>query len=186
MPCLQNIIQRIPRSLYWGASASMLAGCSIVTPVPTWELAKTLGAASTAALQVGPTSASGTVVHPHPAATRWCIELNRETQVSDIVPALQQELQAQGIESRVYEPGRVPAECPAQLSYAAWLRWEQPMWSSEFQPYVYAAALTLRDSAGAVLGSTRYELDGVGLGKWSSTRKKMAPLVRALLTGFDG
>lgn len=173
------------RNIISALLTAALSGCSIVTPVPTWELAKTLGAVSTAALQIGPTSATDTVVHPHLPVQRWCIEINRETQVQDIVPALQQELQTHGIESRLYEAGQLPADCPAQLSYAAWLRWEQPMWSSQFQPYVYAATLTLRSPGGAVLGSTRYEVDTVGLGKWAATRKKMAPLVRALLTGYD-
>lgn len=163
-----------------------MGGCSIVTPVPTWELAKTLGAASAAALQIGPTSATDTVVHPHAPAAQWCIEVNRDSQVQDIVPALQQELQVHGIQSRLYEVGQVPPDCPAQLSYAAWLRWEQPMWSSDYQPYVYAATLTLRGPGGDVLGSTRYELGQVGIGKWASTRQKMAPLVKALLTGHDG
>ena len=174
------------RRLFLSAlAAAGLPACSIVTPVPAWELAKVMGAASTAALQVGPNRATDTVLHPHVATRHWCIELNRATQVSDIVPALQRELQTHGIESRVYEVGQTPPDCPSLLQYTAWLRWEQPMWSSEFQTYLSSATLTLRGVDGAVLATTTYEVNSLGIGKWASTQRKMAPLVLALLTGLD-
>lgn len=179
-------VPRLPVLVFSILAAAGLPACSIVSPVPTWELAKTVGAASTAALQIGPIRATDTVLHPHTTPRRWCIEINHDTQVPDIVPALQRELQGHGIESRVFETGQAPLDCAALLQYAAWLRWDQPMWSSEFQTYLSDATLTLRGVDGTVLATTRYEVNGMGIGKWASTQRKMAPLVLALLTGMDG
>ena len=144
-----------------------------------------MGTATSVAISMAPTQATDTVYHPHSRRRFWCIELNRDAQVTDIVPALQNELQSQGVESRLYEAGNTPPDCPAVLHYMAWLRWDQPLWRSDYQPYLQAASLTLRSGEGEVLATTRYELDLLGTGKWASTRKKMGPLVRALLTGFN-
>lgn len=154
--------------------------------MPTVELVKAVGSASSTALALGPSRASDTVYHPHDASRFWCIELNRDSQVADIVPAIQSELQGLGIDSRLYESGSLPLDCAAVLHYAAWQRWDQPLWSSDYQPYVYAAALTLRNANGEVLATTRYALDSLGTGKWAATQRKMAPLVKALVTGFNG
>lgn len=160
-------------------------GCTILSPWPTMELIKAAGTATSTAIALAPTQATDTVYHPHSRRRFWCIELNREAQVTDIVAALQNELQSQGVESKLYEAGNVPSDCPAVLHYMAWLRWDQPLWSNEYQPYLQAASLTLRSGEGEVLATTRYEIDQLGTGKWASTRKKMSPLVRALLTGFN-
>jgi hypothetical protein len=48
------------------------------------------------------------------------------------------------------------------------------------------ATLTLRDENGTVLSSSAYSLDGTfQMGKWSTSRSKLAPVVTALVTGFD-
>jgi hypothetical protein len=163
-----------------------LPGCSILSPVPAFELAKAMGTTASVAVQLGPGQATDTVVHPHRRASFWCIELNRESQALDLVPALQNELQAQGVESRLYEAGNTPTDCPAVLQYNAYLRWDQPLWSNEYQSYLYAATLTLRGNGGEVLATSRYEIDLLGTSKWAGTRKKIAPVVKALLTGFNG
>lgn len=174
------------RALFTTSLAALFGGCSILSPMPAIELAKAVGSASSTALALGPSRASGTVYHPHPGSRFWCIEFNRDTQVADIVPALQSELQGLGIDSRLYERGSMPLDCATVLHYAAWQRWDQPLWRNDYQPYVYAAALTLRNGNGEVLATTRYELDALGTGKWAGTQRKMAPLVRALVTGFNG
>jgi hypothetical protein len=161
------------------------SACSIISPMPAFELAKAMGTAASTAISLAPTEATDTVYHLHRKASFWCIEINRESQVLDIVPAIQNELQGQGVESRLYEVGNTPPDCPAVLQYNGYLRWDLPLWGKDYQAYLHAATLTLRSNSGEVLASTRYELDSLGTGKWASTRKKMAPLVKALITGFN-
>ena len=49
-----------------------------------------------------------------------------------------------------------------------------------------SAALTLRSDHGDVIASSQYALgDFMDMGKWASTRSKLAPVVTALLTGFE-
>jgi len=161
-------------------------GCSIVTPAPLWELAKTTGMLAAAAIPYGASEASNTVYHLHAPFRNVCIEFNPDSAVTDVVPALQIELRKHRIESRVYEPGTTTDECGVWLRYAASIVWDVPPLSGSFRPYVSTAALTLQASNGAVLSSSQYELGTVfGMGKWASTQSKLAPVVTALLTGFQ-
>jgi hypothetical protein len=170
---------------------ALQTGCSIFSPVPLWELAKSAGVMASTAIPYAPSEASNTVYHLHPSFQKLCIEYNPDTAVSDVVPALQIELHKHQIESRVYEAGPLTAstlseECRVWLKYSAYIAWDVPPMGSVYQSYVTTAALTLRDSNGAVLSSSHYELGtGFGTSKWASTQRKLAPVVTALLTGFQ-
>jgi len=162
------------------------SGCSIVSPVPLWELAKTTGMAAAAVIPYGGSEASNTVYHLHAPFRQLCIEFNPDSAVTDVVPALQIELRKHRVESRVYEPGTITDECGVWLRYVASIVWDVPPMSGTYKPYVSNAALTLQASNGAVLSSSQYELGtAFGMGKWASTQSKLAPVVTALLTGFQ-
>jgi hypothetical protein len=182
------------RSLVIACIASACAlqtGCSIFSPVPLWELAKGAGVMVSAAIPYGTSEASNTVYHLHPPVRNLCIEFNPDAAVADVVPAIQIELRKHQIESRVYEAGPMTAaslvdECKVWLKYSAYIAWDYPPMSGNYRAYVNTAALTLLTSRGTVLSSSNYELGtGFGLGKWASTQSKLAPVVTALVTGFQ-
>jgi hypothetical protein len=163
-----------------------LSGCSLFSPLPLWELAKVTGSLASSAISVGPSSASRTVFHPHARFDRVCIEYNRDSQSADLVPALQAELQRHAIASRVYEAGTVNAGCEVWLRYWAYIEWGVPPLGNAYKPYLNAATLALQGPDGTLLSTSQYALDGVlGLGRWSDTRSKLAPVVVALLTGSE-
>jgi hypothetical protein len=167
------------------------AGCSIISPVPLWELAKSAGAVASAAIPYGSSEASNTVYHLHPAVQNLCIEFNPESAVPDVVPALQLELRKHQIESRVYDTSPLTAgalleQCRVWLKYRAYIAWDIPPMGDNYKSYVNTASLTLQTSTGVVLSSSNYELGtGFGVGKWASTQSKLAPVVTALITGFQ-
>lgn len=166
--------------------ALLQAGCSVITPEPTWELLKAAGSLIGTAVAVGPTKASNTVYHLHPTFKDLCIEYNPQAQVPDVVPTLQAALRTHGVESRVFERHSMPAQCEIWLRYTAEVEWGIPPFGDRYKPYVNAAALTLQKTNGPVLSSSSYELDTtMGMGKWAPTRDKLAPVVSALLTGFQ-
>ena len=165
-------------------------GCSIFSPVPLWELAKGAGEAASLAMPYAPSSASNTVYHLHPTFSEVCIEYNPDTPVPDVIPALQIELRRHRVQSRIYEPAPIPNGlsdiCPVWLKYDAYVEWATPPLGSGYRTYMRAAVLTLRSSSGQVLSSSQYQLgDGFQSGKWASTQSKLAPVVTALLTGFE-
>ncbi len=168
-------------SLAWGLSA-----CSMVSSLTTIELVKSAGTVAGAVATAGDGTASHTVHHGDPAPTSVCIRLNRDVAVADLVSALQGELKARGVESRVYEGEVLQWNCRVQLSYTATVEWDQPPFGSEYRPFMNTAQLTLRREDGRVMSSSRYEVGLFGVSKWASTRKKIGPAVQALLTGFEG
>lgn len=167
------------------ATASLvLSGCSIVSPLPVWELAKATGGLATMAMQSEPGAASDTVHHVHAPFTELCIEFNPQTQTADVLPALQTALRNHHIESRVYERPIAGARCQVWLRYSSLMEWGQPTLSERYQSYVSAASLSLQSAQGTVLSSSHYALDPVfGASKWASTYDKLAPVVAALVTG---
>jgi hypothetical protein len=175
------------RSLIFLATLSIaLAGCSVLSPAPVWELIKATGSVATYAIADGPSKARDTVFHEHPSVQQVCIEMNAQTQLVDVIPALQAEFRTHGIESRVYEPGSSSPTCKVWLHYSADMRWDIPLFGTDYKPYMNTAALTLRSETGDVLSSSSYALDDFfDMGKWASTRSKLAPVVTALLTGFE-
>ena len=173
------------------ATCELQTGCSIFSPLPLWELAKGAGEAASLALPYGGSNASNTVYHAHPAFQAVCIEYNPDTAAADVVPAIQMELRRHQIESRVYEAGPLTAgtladQCPVWLKYHAYVGWDLPPLSSTWRPYMSSAALTLRNANGEILASSEYQLGtGFSTGKWATTQSKLAPVVTALVTGFQ-
>ena len=166
--------------------AVVQTACSIVSPAPLWELTKSVGVFASEAIPYGSSEASNTVYHLHPAFSSVCIEFNRDTPVADIIPALQIELQRHQIESRVYEVTNVLDTCAVWLRYTAYVSWDVLPRSGEYRPYVETASLSLQSPTGVVLSSSDYHLGtAFGMGKWSTTQDKLAPVVSALLTGFQ-
>ena len=175
---------RLPHTLVLAMLGLSQSGCSIISPMPIWELAKATGGAASMAVKAGPGQASGTVFHPHEPFKELCIEFNPQTQVTDLVPALQAALRTHHIESRVYEHVVSMASCSIWLTYSAYIDWDMPPLSDQYKPYVSTAALTLQTAKGRVLSSSHYELDpAFGSSKWATTRDKLAPVVAALITG---
>lgn len=160
--------------------------CSLFSPVPILELVKASGIAASSVIAVGPSKARDTVYHIHPTFDKVCIVLNPDSQASEILPAMQSELRLHQIESRIYEPGTGLNACDVWLHYVAGIEWAIPPFTNEYKTYLTTATLTLRTSTGKVLSRSSYELDPVyGMGKWSSTRSKIAPVVTAIVTGFE-
>lgn len=154
------------------------AGCSILSYNPTLELLKAAGTAANGVASVAPASARDVVQHPHGRVQAVCIAYNRGSPAADVVPALQVELHSLGVESRVYEATASPDSCRVWLHYSAFIEWDVPTFGDRAEPYLSTASLTLRTD-GQVLASAAYACEGMG--KWASTRKKLAPLVKALV-----
>jgi len=168
------------------AAALVLPGCSIISPEPVLELVKASGAVAMSAISTGPSSAKNSVYHEHKAIDAVCVEYNPLTPDPDIAPALQAELRNHEIDSRIYEQGGAPTSCHFRVTYTADIEWGTPPFASGYKSYIRDATLTLRDENGTVLSSSAYSLDGVfQMGKWATSRSKLAPVVTALVTGFD-
>jgi len=161
--------------------AALLPGCMVMTPSPAVEAAQLLGSAVVNLAAVTPAGAKDAIVHPHEPLQRICIELNPAVALADFVPAVQSELREHGIDSRLYDTGMQPADCPAVLHYTAFLDWDRRALDQQYSMYMSYASLTLRSYSGTVLASASYEVGPVGLDKWSSTRSKLSATVRALL-----
>jgi hypothetical protein len=167
-------------------ACALQSGCSVFSPIPLWELAKATGAAAGAAIPYGPSQASNTVFHLHAPFHKLCIEFNPQTNVADVVPALQIELRKHQIDSRVYDVATPTEECGVWLKYTAYTAWDTAPLTGKYRAYINTATLTLQSSEGVVLSSSSYELgDTFGMGKWASTQSKLAPVVTALVTGFE-
>ena len=166
--------------------AFALGGCSVISPAPVLELVKGAGAVAMSAISTGPSSAKNTVYHEHKALDTVCVEYNPLTPDPDIAPALQAELRNHEIDSRIYEEGGAPTSCHFRVTYTADIEWGTPPFGSGYKSYIRDATLTLRDENGTVLSSSAYSLDGTfQMGKWATSRSKLAPVVTALVTGFD-
>jgi hypothetical protein len=168
-----------------GASALglFLQGCAVVTPSPLWELAKLTGGLASATLQSQPGTASHVVFHPHGAFSDLCIEYNPQTQVPDVLPALQAALQSHRIESRIYDSPIVGARCQVWLRYSAQMQWGRRWLTDDQRPYMSHAVLTLQSARGEVLSSSRYEISDMARSKWASTHDKLFATVTALISG---
>ena len=109
-----------------------------------------------------------------------------EAHVADRFGAVAGGLRQRRVASRVYELGMDGPDCRVWLRYVASVEWGQPPMSGAYRPYLSAAALSLHHVDGRLMSSSAYRLEeGLGLGRWSSTRDKLAPVVQALLTGFE-
>jgi len=171
------------------AGTGALGGCSLFSPLPTIELIKASASAATVAIGQGPSKASDTVFQGAAVPRRVCIEYNRSMQMPDFVPALMAELKAHAVASRVFDVGVRPGddECPAWLHYQGLQQWDRPPLSDQMRPFLSQATLSLHDAGGRLMAASSYQSEEavLGLGKWGSTRDKLAPVVKALLTGFE-
>ena len=168
------------------ALCGLQTGCSIFTPVPLVELVKASGIAASTVISVGPSTARDTVYHLHPRFNQVCIAFNPESQAVEILPALQSELRLHQVESRIYQPGSGAHRCDIWLHYVADIEWAIPPFTHDYKTFLTSASLTLRGANGTVLARSSYALDPVyGMGKWSSVRSKISPMVSAVITGFE-
>lgn len=163
--------------------AALLSGCVVVTPSPTIEAVHLLSSVLTGAASITPGSAQDVVVHEHAPIKRVCIELNPAVALVEFVPAVQNELRERGVDSRLYDTGMQPADCPVVLQYTAYLDWDRRALDHQYSTYLTFATLTLRSYDGKVLASANYQLGQMGLDKWSPTRSKVAAVISALFAG---
>ncbi|MCO5975840.1 cell division protein FtsI [Ideonella oryzae] len=177
VPLWSSAILLLPMTL-------LQSGCSVFSAEPLWELAKAGGALVQGAVtEVGPSRARDTMVYTHGPIQRLCVEYNRSSQAADLLPALVAELQAQHIESRVYEAGGRYDQCDVWLRYTASIQWAVPPTGSDYRPYLDRATLVLNGADGRVLATSSFVLDDglMSMGRWASTRDKLAPAVKALI-----
>ncbi len=158
-----------------------LSGCTALGPMATWEVLKWSGSTALAHQGAKPVN---TVHHGDAPVRALCIEYNRNAPMEDLVPAMQAELRGQGVESRVYDAGTGPRACTYWLRYVGSVEWGSPPLSEAPRPYLSAAALSLHNADGRLLSSSAYVSETSGA-RWASTRKKIAPVVKALITGFE-
>lgn len=163
------------------AATLLLGGCSTLAPMATWELLKLGGNAALAQQSPRPVN---TIHHGDAPVKDVCVEYNRNMPLDELVPALLAELKAQGVDSRVYDVGAGPRDCAHWLRYAGSIEWAVPPLGQEHRAYLSTAALSLHRADGRLLSSSAYAGDA-GFGRWASTRKKIAPVVKALITGFE-
>lgn len=167
------------------ASLLLLSGCSVVAPLQLLGLAKVADVAGSTALAYAPAKAIDTVHHGDAPLHSVCIEYNRLAQLEDLVPALQIELREQGVSSRVYESGSGLQECQFWLRYAATIEWGLPPLGKNYRAFLSSAALSLHRANGSLMASSAYAVDAdTGASRWSTTRRKLAPVVKAVITGF--
>jgi hypothetical protein len=171
------------RLLMIALGCGLQTGCGIFSPAPLWELVKAGGAAASMVVSDAPGQATHTVQHPHPPVTQLCIEHNPDAQVADLLPSLQSELRRRRVASRIYEDGTPPSQCAIWLTYDAAFDWDTPPLVNQYRQVLTAASLTLRRSDGRVLASSQYAYNpSQPLGRWSSTERKLAPVLDAVLT----
>jgi hypothetical protein len=168
-------------------SCTLLQGCSLFSPMPLWELVKATGALASSAISVAPAQATRTVLHGRNRVQNVCIEFNQAGQLIDLVPALQNELKAHAVDSRVYGNGVQVSECEVWLRYTASIEWGLPPLATDYRAYLDSATLAMHDRQGRLLATSSYEIDATfGMGRWADTRSKLAPVVAALLDDNPG
>lgn len=168
------------------AACTLQTGCAIITAEPLWELTKAAAAVANGAVALSPPTASNTLYKLRTPLDTVCIEFNNQTQVPDLVPALQAELQKHGIDSKVYDTPPAARLCNTWLEYTAYFEWGRPPFSGDFRPYVTSVQLALRSKEGELISSSQFQLDPyLARGQWTSTRTKVSPVVTALVTGYQ-
>ncbi|MBP7352269.1 MAG: cell division protein FtsI [Comamonas sp.] len=168
------------------AACALQTGCAIITVEPLWELTKAAAVVANSAVALSPPSASNTLYNLRTPLNSVCIEYNPQTQVPDLVPALQAELQKHGIDSKVYDTAPAARLCNVWLEYTAYFDWGRPPFTGDFRPYVTSVQLALRSKEGELISSSQFQLDPyLSRGQWTSTRTKVSPVVTALVTGYQ-
>jgi len=163
-----------------------LPGCTLMAPLQAWGVVKAADFAGTTALGRSSGKAINTVHHADGPVSSVCVEYNPLAQLEDLVPAIQQALVDQGVTSRVYASGAGLQECKVWLRYVATIEWGVPPTSSSYRAYLSSAALSLHRADGSLMASSAYAVDpDYGISKWTTTQRKLAPVVKAILTGFS-
>lgn len=161
-----------------------LSGCSSLGLLPGWELLKAASDGASQAVSAHGARASNSLHQLQQPLSELCIELNAESPVPDLLPALQQELLRNGVSSRAYAAGTPRVSCEHWLRYTAWLEFDVRPLQSQPSSYLRSATLSLHGNDGRLLAFSQYESgDGFMTGKWASTRDKLAPVVSALVNG---
>ena len=162
---------------------SLLGGCSVLSPLPIWELTKAGAAAASMSMSsMAPSTATEAIHHGLPTEGSICVEYNEAAPAPDLLPALLGELAAQGKRSRVYDKAGATTGCDAWLRYSGFVQWGVPPMGDDQRPYLTQATLWLRDDRGRLIASSHYDLEAQStrMGQWATTRSKLQPLVKAL------
>jgi hypothetical protein len=162
-----------------------LQGCVFLTPSPELKALELVSTMATSAASVGPYSPDNEVLHVHGKIQSVCIEYNPGSEVADFVPSLQGVLASTGVDSRVYQPGGVPASCRYTMQYTAYMTWQKRAFGDDYSPCLTSAQITLREN-GRVIASSGYQPGVLGLDTWASIRRKIEPSVRAVLKANQG
>lgn len=162
-------------------AALALSGCSTVGQMIGWELVKR---GSTAAITYQKPQAINTIHHGDASVREVCIQYNRELPLDELVSALQAELKEQGVRSRVYDVGMGLSTCAHWVRYVGSIEWGTPPFEQAPRLYLNTASFALHRADGRLLSTSSYASDS-SIGRWGSTRKKIAPVIKALITGFE-
>ncbi|MBV8678842.1 MAG: cell division protein FtsI [Aquitalea sp.] len=156
------------------------SGCSLITSplVAGVQLASTT---VTSMANMAPNSSTTGMAHPHEELHNICIELNSSVIMPDFIPELQKQLRERELESRIYAVGMAPSDCEAVLYYTVLTQWGSPLFSDDLHPYITDMSLLLKKN-GKVLANASYRLDGLAYDKWSSTGKKLSPLLSKMFS----
>lgn len=186
-PARCALARHASRWLLAGAVAGT-AGCSVLSPTPTLELVKAAGAAATLAVsRAGPVTASSTAFHLPAGLSALCIEFNPQVPLPDLVNALQVELRRHDVATRVFDVHSPPAACPHWLRYRAGVAWDTRPTDRRLEMYLESLDLVVQDERGRVLSHSSLDpVDSWYTGKWTTTRTKVAPVIRSLLEGQEG
>jgi hypothetical protein len=165
------------------AAATALPGCSLLS---TLELVNLAGqVAHTGSKYLTPARSSNTVHFGAAVPREACIEHNPLVPVADMLPALQAELSDRGVHSRVL-PAESEVPCATWIRYAAVIEWDVPPLEQHYRPYLSQASLSMLGADRRLLSQSEYRFEGaLAFSKWTSTRKKLSPVVHSLLTGFE-
>lgn len=106
-----------------------------------------------------------------------CIQRNPKVIVSDFLPVVQDGFQRHKIATEVFD-GDLPETCQYILTYTAHQKWD-------FTLYLSHAELALQKDKRQIAHAIFHLKGGGGLAftKWDSTKKKMDPVIDALLKG---
>ncbi len=155
-----------------------LGGCSLITS----PIATSVQMASSAVSMVSnmaPNIGTSAVVFQKDKTSAVCIEWNSQVIASDFLPELQRQLQAMSIASRVYDAGMAPGDCPEIMKYDVRTKWATPLFSDNAAPYISDINLFLKQG-GKVVATAAYSVDSLAYDKWTSTPKKLAPLLQKM------
>jgi hypothetical protein len=162
-----------------------LQGCVFLTPSPELKALELVSTMATSVASLGPYSPDNQVLHVHGKIKSVCIEYNSSSEVADFVPSLQTVLADAGVDSRVYQPGGVPASCRYTMQYTAYMTWQKRAFGNEYSPCLTAAQIVMREN-GKVIATSGYRPNSLGLDIWAPVGRKIEPAVRAILKANEG